>query len=84
MRVLHENGVDLEQKTDTDNGIYPGATPLHIACLYSRVTAVEMALQLGANANATDMSGQVRRCSHCWRGLGWPDHVQSITLTAPD
>lgn len=57
IEVLHEYGVDLEQKTDEDNQIIPGATPIHLGAYYGRLEAVQMLLGLGANPNSTDMHG---------------------------
>lgn len=57
IRVLQEFGIDLDQKTDEDNAILAGATPLHIAAYYGRAKAAGMLVQLGADPNAKDIHG---------------------------
>ncbi|XWV25964.1 hypothetical protein QJ857_gp1116 [Tupanvirus soda lake] len=56
MDVLYEYGVDIEQKTDADNPILSGATPLHLASYYGRLDAARKLLQLGANPNSLDIN----------------------------
>jgi len=58
IRVLHEYGVNLEQKTADDNEILAGATPLHLASYYGRTEAARMLLDCGANPNSLDNNGQ--------------------------
>jgi len=58
IRVLHEYGINLEQKTDDDNEIIAGATSLHLAAYYNRLEAAQALLSLGANPNAVDVHGQ--------------------------
>lgn len=55
--VLRDYGVDLNQKTDIDNKIIPGATPLHIASYYGRNLALSELLRLGVDPNARDLNG---------------------------
>jgi len=58
MRVLFEYGIDLNQKTDSNNEIIADATPLHIAAYYGREEATKMLIKLGADLNVTDAHGQ--------------------------
>ena len=58
IQVLHEYGIDLEQKTADDNAILAGATSLHLASYYGRTEAMRMLLSLGANPNARDVRQQ--------------------------
>ncbi len=58
VRILHEYGLSLEIKTASDNQIIAGATPLHLAAYYGRAEAMQMLLELGADANALDVHGQ--------------------------
>ncbi len=57
INALYEYGVTLEQKTDNDNKILPGATLLHLAAYYGRYEACKILLELGINANAKDING---------------------------
>ena len=56
--VLKDYGIDLEQFTDADNQILPGATPLHLAAYYGRTDAARKLIELGANVNSIDINGQ--------------------------
>ncbi|XWV24722.1 hypothetical protein QJ856_gp1061 [Tupanvirus deep ocean] len=56
MDVLYEYGVDIEQKTEANNPILAGATPLHLASYYGRLNAARKLLQLGANPNSLDIN----------------------------
>lgn len=58
LRILHEYGLSLNDKTAVNNPILAGATPLHLAAYYSRVEALTTLLQLGANPNEVDIHGQ--------------------------
>jgi hypothetical protein len=62
IKILHQYGVNLEEKTDNDNPILPGATPLHLAAHYGRTDSAKMLLSLGANINAQDLYGKT--CLH--------------------
>jgi ankyrin repeat protein len=55
--VLKDYGVDLSQKTDPDNKIISGATPLHIAAYYGRNSALTELLRLGVDPNTRDLNG---------------------------
>lgn len=57
IRVLAEDGVILNQKTDADNAIVAGGTPLHIAAHYGRTAAFAELLRLGASPALTDAHG---------------------------
>lgn len=57
VKILLDNGADIEDKTDIDNPILPGGTPLHLAALYNRVNAAKVLLETGANPNSTDGNG---------------------------
>jgi len=54
VKVLHEYGVQIEQRTDDDNQILPGATPLHLAAYYGCKDAMQELLNLGADPNVLD------------------------------
>jgi ankyrin repeat protein/uncharacterized protein YegL len=58
IQVLYEYGVDINSKTDDNNPIIKGATPLHLACYYGRDKAVNRLLSLGCKVNITDYYGQ--------------------------
>lgn len=58
IKVLHEYGVNLNQKTDDSNEILAGATPLHLAAYYERKEALKTLLSLGSDVNAVDVRGQ--------------------------
>lgn len=57
IRVLAEDGVSLDQRTDADNAIVAGGTPLHIAAHYGRTAAFAELLRLGADPTQTDVHG---------------------------
>merc|ERR1719361_1697809 len=40
IRMLHEYGVDLNQKLDNDHSVIPGGTPLHLAVYYNQKDSV--------------------------------------------
>jgi ankyrin repeat protein/uncharacterized protein YegL len=59
IKVLHQYGVNVEQKTADDNIILPGATPLHLAAYYGRVESALVLLDVCmANPNSVDINGQ--------------------------
>ncbi len=59
IQVLHDYGINLEQRTEVDNQILPGATPLHLAAYYGRVESAQKLLSCGANVNTVDsINGQ--------------------------
>jgi ankyrin repeat protein/uncharacterized protein YegL len=58
IEALHDYEVDLNQKTDDDNKIIAGATPLHIASYYNCIESAQKLLSLGADPNAIDIYGQ--------------------------
>eukprot|EP01084_Bolivina_argentea_P002249 4157_1 len=54
IKILHSFGVNINQKTDNNNKILPGATPLHLACYYKRFESAKVLINLGADPNITD------------------------------
>ena len=58
IKVLHEYGVDLNQKTAPDNPILPSATPLHLAAFYGRVEAAKTLLALGSDPSSKGLNDQ--------------------------
>ena len=58
IRVLHEYGVDLEEKTSDDNAILASATSLHLAAYYGRTEACSALISFGAKLNSKDVHGQ--------------------------
>lgn len=58
IEILHRYGVDINQKTDDDNLILKGASPLHLAAYYNRKDACKTLLRLGADINIKDFNGQ--------------------------
>lgn len=58
IKILHEYGINLEQKTDANNTILPNSTPLHLAVFYERTAATKTLLVLGANASSKGNHGQ--------------------------
>lgn len=58
IRVLHNYGIDLNQRTATDNAILADATPLHLCSYYGRGNAMRVLLQLKADVNAWDKNKQ--------------------------
>jgi uncharacterized protein len=57
IRVLHDYGVPLNQKTAADNPILKESTPLHLAAYYNRARAATALLHLGADVLARDETG---------------------------
>lgn len=57
VRILHDYGISLNQRTDSDNTIIADATPAHLAAYYNKVNAMKMLITLGANINAIDQNG---------------------------
>jgi ankyrin repeat protein len=57
IRVLHEHGVSVNQRTAVDNAIIADATPLHLAAYYGRVASLRLLLELGADVDALDAHG---------------------------
>ena len=49
INVCLAHGADIEFRTADDNKILPGATALHIACFYGKLSAVQTLCELGAN-----------------------------------
>ena len=58
IKVLHEYGININQKTDDDNKILPGATSLHLAAYYNKLEAAQMLISLGTSVNELDINGQ--------------------------
>lgn len=59
IRVLKDYGVNCQQKTDEDNTILAGATPLHLAAYYGRTASAKVLLsECNVNINSLDMNGQ--------------------------
>ena len=58
LQVLHDNDVDLNEKTADDNSLLPGSTALHIAAHYNNLIAIQKLLELGADINAVNIHGQ--------------------------
>lgn len=58
IKVLHEYGINLEEKTDDDNIILAGATSLHLAAYYGRTEAAQALINYGASLNSRDINGQ--------------------------
>lgn len=58
IKVLYNYGIDLNQKTDDNNSIIAGATPLHLAAYYNRIDSLCELLKLGVNPNGLDINGQ--------------------------
>lgn len=58
IKVLYDYGIDLNQKTDTNNPILPGASPLHLAAYYNRLPAIKELIALGANIDSLDVNNQ--------------------------
>lgn len=59
IKVLKEYGMDLEVKTPVpDAKVLGGATALHIAAYYGRVSAIVELLRCGADPNSLSMYGQ--------------------------
>lgn len=58
IKVCHKYGADLEARTANDNKIIAGATALHLACFYGRLSSVRTLYELGANvASQTTVHG---------------------------
>jgi ankyrin repeat protein len=57
VRLIHEYGVSLEERTSEDNAILRSATPLHLAAYYGRHSSAQLLLQLGADPNSRDANG---------------------------
>lgn len=59
LRVIHDRfKCNLNQKTDDDNAILGGATPLHLAAYYNRNSMIQLLIDLGANPHLTNIDGQ--------------------------
>lgn len=58
IQVLHEYGIDLEEKTDDNNPILRRATPLHLAAYYNRIDAARTLLSCGSNPDSKDINDQ--------------------------
>jgi ankyrin repeat protein len=57
VRLIHEYGVSLEERTADDNAILQSATPLHLAAYYGRHASAKTLLELGADPNSCDING---------------------------
>jgi ankyrin repeat protein len=59
IKVLKDYGVDCEQRTDEDNAILAGATPLHLAAYYGRTASAKVLVsECKVNVNCIDMNDQ--------------------------
>lgn len=58
IRILSDNGANLEQRTDETNSILPLATALHIAVYYSKLEAIKSLLLVGVNVNSLDINNR--------------------------
>lgn len=56
VRLMLENGVPVDEKTDKDNEILQEATPLHLAAYYGRYESAKVLLEFGADTNARDVN----------------------------
>ena len=56
VKVILENGVDVNEKTDTNNEIIAESTPLHLAAYYGRYESAKVLLEFGADTNARDVN----------------------------
>ena len=76
IKVLKDYGVNCEQKTDEDNAILAGATPLHLAAYYGRTASAKMLLtECKVDVNSLDMNGQTPLHIAVIQG-----HIDIITL----
>lgn len=57
IKVCLKYGADLEWRTMDDNQIIPGATALHLACHYGRLSAAKTLCELGADLTAKTSVG---------------------------
>jgi ankyrin repeat protein/uncharacterized protein YegL len=58
LQVLVDYGISIESKTDDDNAILAGATPLHLAAYYNRLNIAKKLIELEADINSPDINGQ--------------------------
>ena len=56
VKVILENGVDVNEKTDANNEIIAESTPLHLAAYYGRYESAKVLLEFGADTNARDVN----------------------------
>ena len=59
IRTCHKFGANLETKTENNNAVIAGATSIHLACHYGRLSSLQTLCSLGADMGAvTNVSGQ--------------------------
>ena len=56
VRLILENGVPVDEKTDSNNEILVESTPLHLAAYYGRYESAKVLLEFGADTNARDVN----------------------------
>ena len=56
VRLMLENGVPVDEKTDANNEILVESTPLHLAAYYGRYESAKVLLEFGADTNARDVN----------------------------
>ena len=52
IKICVKHGANIEDRTQDDNNIIKGATPLHLACWYNRVASVNALLEMGADVKS--------------------------------
>lgn len=58
IKICHKYGANLETLTKDNNKILPGATALHLACFYGRLSSVKTLCDLGSNMKSqTNVDG---------------------------
>ena len=56
VKLMLENGVPVDEKTDKDNEILVESTPLHLAAYYGRYESTKVLLEFGADPNSRNVN----------------------------
>jgi len=57
IEVLHQHGIDFNQRTALDSPVLRDATPLHLAAYYNRIEACRKLLEIGVEIDAVGCNG---------------------------
>jgi ankyrin repeat protein len=56
VKLILDNGVPVDEKTDTNNEILAESTPLHLAAYYGRYESAKVLLDYGSDTNAKNIN----------------------------